>query len=185
MASFWGHLRTVAAHRHQVFLNCVRAGIWWQGLWHDMSKFSPTEFWAGVKYYSDGTRSPNETERAVYGFSKAWMHHKGRNRHHFEYWTDYDPKTKVMSPAPMPDKYIVEMACDRIAASKIYMKENYNDTSALGYYERGKPTRSIHPETAQKIEYILTILAETGETAAFAYMRQMTSENINKKGKRT
>ena len=90
MGKAWNHFRTITKHRHQVIRHCARAGIFWQGLGHDLTKYCPEEFWVGAKYYQ-GTRSPNEREREEYGYSKAWMHHKGRNKHHFEYWTDYDP----------------------------------------------------------------------------------------------
>ena len=79
---FWGHLSTVTRHRHRVIAHCARAGILWQGLRHDLSKYSPTEFWQGVKFF-DGTHSPTEDERRTLGYSLAWMHHKGRNRHHW------------------------------------------------------------------------------------------------------
>ena len=118
-SNFFGHLSTVTRHRSTVFIHCCKAGIPWRGFWHDISKFSPTEFIPSVKHYAGGRRSPNELERADYGYSLAWMHHKGRNRHHFEYWTDYDPVTHVMSPVKMPKKYLVEMFCDRVGASKI------------------------------------------------------------------
>ena len=92
-----GHLFTIIRHRHKVMEHCFKAGIIRRGLVHDLSKFSPTEFIPGVLYFQ-GERSPNEKEREVTGYSKAWMHHKGRNRHHFEYWTDYDPVTKKIMP---------------------------------------------------------------------------------------
>ncbi len=173
MANPFGHFRTITAHRHLVIRHCARAGILWQGLLHDLSKYSPTEFFIGAKLYTDGTRSPNEREREQNGYSLAWMHHKGRNKHHFEYWTDYDPVEKRVRPVPMPDAYVIEMVCDRIAASKIYMKENYDDTKPLAYFMKGKATRTIHPETSDKLEYILRMLAEQGEAVTFAYLRDM------------
>ena len=137
---------TVTKHRHEVMKNCFKSGIFIQGLLHDLSKYSPTEFIVGVMYYQ-GNRSPNEGEREDYGYSKAWMHHKGRNKHHFEYWTDYDPVTKKMSPVRMPKKYVIEMFCDRVAASKVYLGENYNDSEPLNYYLKGKSRRLIHEQT--------------------------------------
>lgn len=82
------HFFTVTRHRHAVMRNCFKVGLVWQGLCHDLSKYSPSEFWAGAKYYQ-GNRSPQAKEREVLGYSPAWLHHKGRNKHHFEYWTDY------------------------------------------------------------------------------------------------
>ncbi|MBQ3139433.1 MAG: catalase [Ruminococcus sp.] len=168
--NFFGHLGTVTRHRNMVMKHCFKAGIIKRGLLHDLSKFSPTEFFPGVKYYQ-GMRSPNEREREVSGYSKAWLHHKGRNRHHFEYWTDYSMKTKKLMPVPMPDEYIYEMFCDRVAASKIYKKNDYNDRCPLEYFLNGKNTRLIDPTTEEKLEHLLTILAEKGEEAAFEHIR--------------
>ena len=166
------HLKTVGKHRRLVMENCFRAGLYWQGLTHDLSKYSPEEFIISCKMYQ-GTRSPNEAERELKGYSTAWMHHKGRNKHHFEYWTDYDPKTKRMEAVKMPLIYVCEMFCDRVAASKVYMGEDYNDGSPLAYFERGKATRLIHPDTAKLLERLLTMLAEKGEDYTFAYIRRI------------
>ena len=174
--NFFGHLRTVCQHRHQVLIHCIKAGIPWRGLVHDLSKFSPTEFIPGVKYYQ-GNRSPNEREREVSGYSLAWMHHKGRNRHHFEYWTDYNMKTKRLEPVKMPDIFIFEMFCDRVAASKTYNKGNYNDSMPLEYFLRSKHKRIIEKTTAAKLEFLLTMLRDKGEDAVFSYIRRQVKKN--------
>lgn len=171
MNKFIGHLTTVIRHRHKVMLHCFRAGIIKRGLLHDLSKFSPTEFIPGVIYFQ-GTRSPNEKEREMTGSSKAWMHHKGRNRHHFEYWTDYDPVTRQVEPVRMPDVFIYEMFCDRVAASKIYNGEAYTDSMPLEYFMRAKNRRKIDKYTSDKLEFLLRLLAERGEDAAFRYIRR-------------
>lgn len=75
------HFKTITHHRHLVQQYCFRLGLYYQGLTHDLSKYSPSEFWRGVKYYQ-GYRSPNDAERRENGVSLAWLHHKGRNRHH-------------------------------------------------------------------------------------------------------
>ena len=173
MNKFWGHLKTITHHRHLVMRGCFRMGLIWQGLTHDLSKYSPTEFFAGVRYFQ-GSRSPNEAEREIKGYSTAWMHHKGRNKHHFEYWNDYSPKTKRNEAVKMPLIYVAEMFCDRVAASKIYMGENYTDASPLAYYRRGNAAqRLIHPDTAKLIEMLLVMLAEEGEDYTFAYIRHI------------
>ena len=166
------HFITITKHRHMVIYHCFKAGIGFQGLFHDLSKYSLTEFIPGAIYFQ-GTRSPNEGEREAAGFSKAWMHHKGRNKHHFEYWTDYDHNTKKMQGMPMPDKYIKEMFCDRVAASKIYQGSNYSDDSSLKYFEWGRDRRAtlIHEETSRKLEFLLKMLADKGEKETFKYIR--------------
>ena len=164
------HFRTITKHRHMVIRHCFKAGIPFRGLFHDLSKYGPAEFIVGVKYYQ-GNRSPNEAEREAIGYSTAWMHHNGRNRHHFEYWTDYNPVTKLLQPIPMPYKYVVEMFCDRVSASKNYMKDNYTDSSPLEYFLSAKEGRFIHPETSDQIEGLLRMLANEGEQKTFSFIR--------------
>lgn len=165
------HFRTITRHRHQVIRNCFRAGIGAGGLKHDLSKYSPAEFWVGARFYY-GDHSPNDGERAARGYSLAWMHHKGRNKHHFEYWSDYNPQTRTVEPVKMPVRYVAEMFCDRVAASRIYQGAAYELSHPLEYYLRGKARRSIHPDTAALLEGWLRLLAEQGEGAAFAAVRR-------------
>ena len=166
------HFKTITHHRHLVQQYCFRLGLYYQGLTHDLSKYSPSEFWRGVKYYQ-GYRSPNDAERRENGVSLAWLHHKGRNRHHFEYWIDVDPVEKIYKPVKMPLRFLAEMFCDRVAASKIYRGEKYRDSDPLDYFLSRKPTRSIHPETSDMLEKLLRMLADQGEEAAFAYLREL------------
>lgn len=165
------HFCTITKHRHCVIAHCYKAGIFWQGLRHDLSKYSPTEFLAGARYYQ-GTRSPNECERETQGYSSAWMHHKGRNKHHFEFWTDYHPHTRRMTPVKMPLRYVAEMFCDRVAAGKIYQGKNYTLNNPLDYFMKGKPTRNIHPETSDFLEMLLRMYRDEGEESAFAFLRE-------------
>ena len=153
------HFVTITRHRHKVIQHCFKAGIFWQGCLHDLSKYKPSEFIVGAKYYQ-GTRSPNEAEREDKGYSVAWMHHKGRNKHHFEYWTDYNIQTKTIQPVKMPMNYVIEMFCDRVAASKIYMGDKYTDRSSLDYFLRAKGRMQIHPETSDELEFLLRMLDE-------------------------
>ena len=172
----WRHFVTITRHRHKVISHCFRAGIPLRGLLHDLSKYSPTEFFEGARYYA-ATRSPNVGARKDKGYSLAWMHHKGRNRHHFEYWTDYDPVTLKVRPVKMPMKYVAEMFCDRVAASKIYRGEKYGNGDPLDYFLRGKARRVIHFETSVLLEQLLTMLAEKGERETFRYLRTLVKRN--------
>ena len=166
----WQHFKTITKHRCLVRGGCFRVGLYWQGLTHDLSKYSPTEFRAGAKYYQ-GTRSPNAAEREDKGYSEAWMHHKGRNRHHYEYWTDMSRKTLNYEAVEMPRKYLVEMVMDRRAACMTYQGKNYKDDSALIYLERSRERDLMHPETLRQLRYILTMLAEKGEEEMFSYLK--------------
>ena len=178
----WEHFKTISHHRRLVRKGCFRVGLYLQGLTHDLSKFSWTEFRVGAKYYQ-GTRSPNNAEREDIGFSTAWLHHKGRNKHHYEYWIDYSLHGTPggMVPCPMPDKYIAEMIMDRISASRIYHPDNYTDASPLEYYEMGKDRLwFIHEDTKAQLEYLLRMLAVKGEAYTLHYIRYVY---LKRKGK--
>ena len=170
--NFLGHLKTVSRHRRLVRKYCFRLGLYRQGLAHDLSKYSPTEFWAGVKYFQ-GDHSPNDAQRKAHGCSASWMHHKGRNRHHFEYWTDYSMDGSGITGVEMPKKYVAEMFCDRLAASKVYRGGDFDPGDPYKFFLRGKEKRLlIHPATSALLETILLVLRDEGEDAAFDYVRR-------------
>ena len=166
----WQHFKTITKHRWLVMLGCFRVGLYRQGLTHDLSKYAPTEFWMGARYYQ-GNRSPNAAEREDKGYSEAWMHHKGRNRHHYEYWTDMNRETKCYESVPMPRRYFVEMVMDRRAACMTYQGKAYRDNSALQYFERSREKDLMHPETSRQLRFVLRMLAEQGEKETFSYLR--------------
>ena len=166
----WKHFVTITRHRFLVRRGCWKVGLIWQGLTHDLSKYSPTEFLVGARLYQ-GTRSPNAAERDEKGYSEAWMHHKGRNRHHYEYWTDMSRATGRYEAVPMPRKYLVEMVMDRIAACRVYQGNAYTDASALNYLEGSRDQSLMHPDTRRQLGYILTMLRDEGEKATFRYLK--------------
>lgn len=168
-----GHFKTITRHKILVMQHCFQIGLYWQGLLHDMSKYMPSEFFVGVKYYQGGTRSPNNGEREALGYSLAWLHHKGRNKHHLEYWIDYNPEyPHHMCGMEMPVKYVAEMFCDRVAASKNYEKEAYTDAHPYLYYEKSKDHYMLHDNTRELLERLLLMLKEKGEEETFRYIRE-------------
>ena len=169
MNKFRGHLTTINRHKFKVTALCFKCGIYKQGILHDLSKYSPVEFLAGVKYFQ-GNRSPIDKEKEVHGYSLGWLHHKGKNKHHWEYWLD-NGKDGITA-VEMPVEYVVEMFCDRVAASMIYQKENYKDDSALNYYLMGRDHILIHPNTDRLILHLLTYLSENGLDNTIAYIKK-------------
>jgi hypothetical protein len=123
MNNFFKHFRTVCKHKYWVANYCFKAGLYWRGIKHDMSKFSPTEFLESIKYYQ-GTSSPIDACKKDKGWSKSWQHHKGRNDHHYEYWIDdLDHGGK---PLLMPKDCAFEMVCDYLGAGRAYMGKNFS-----------------------------------------------------------
>lgn len=181
-----GHFKTITKHKITVGKLCFRIGLYKQGLLHDMSKYSPTEFITGCKYYQ-GTRSPNGLEREIKGYSLAWLHHKGRNKHHWEFWVDFT--RDGIKAGPMPTRYVLEMFCDRVAASMIYRGKNYTDSDPLEYYNGGKDSYYLHPKTKELLEFLLNYLNDHGLDATIKYINDniKTKENThdnNQKRKR-
>ena len=125
------HFRTIIVHKYYVFVFACKAGIPFRGLIHDMSKFSLTEFVESVKFYQ-GDKSPITAAKKANGYSKAWLHHKGRNKHHWQYW--YDSMAFDKTPL-IPYKYTVEMICDTLAAGKTYQGKNWDKSYQLKYWE--------------------------------------------------
>ena len=176
----FGHFNTITTHRHMVMIHCFKCGLYKQGLLHDLSKYSPTEFIPSVKYYQ-GYRSPISKEKELKGYSECWLHHKGRNKHHWEYWTDRLGNDEHTSSIEMPFEYLLESACDKIAASKVYNKEKYTDEFPLNYLNRSYEKKAMHPNTARDLEILLTYLKENGEKKAFAYYKSLYKDYRNGK----
>lgn len=159
MHNLWGHFKTITAHKLRVMRLCFRCGLYKQGLLHDLSKYSWQEFHSGVKYYQ-GNKSPNGVERKLIGYSTAWLHHKGRNKHHLEYWVDLIHGEAV--PARMPLCYVIEMFCDRVAATKTYQKKAYTDASALQYFTYNYDNVIMNQDTKDLLQIMLEHLAQHG-----------------------
>jgi hypothetical protein len=166
------HFETITRHKILVTRYCFRMGLYRQGLLHDLSKYSPVEFMAGCRYWQ-GDRSPNNAEREATGVSLSWLHHKGRNRHHFEYWIDYGVNCDtIIRGVPMPRKYIAEMIADRISASRTYLGSAYTDRSPLEYYLKSKKRLWFVDDLVKHdLEFLLGMLADKGEEVTIRYIR--------------
>lgn len=172
-----GHMKTINHHKKLVMQGCFRLGLYGQGLLHDLSKYTWPELRIGIRYFRDD-QSPHNGEREKYGYSTAWLHHKGRNKHHAEYWIDYTTgPDKHVAGMKMPVKYLIEMFVDRISASKNYRADEYKDTDPLEYYEKRKSYMIVHDDTRRQLEFLLHMLAEKGEDETFAYIRKHILRN--------
>jgi len=154
------HFILITRHRLKVMKYCFKMKLYWQGIVHDLSKYSLTEFISSVKYYN-GKRSPIDNEKDDKGYSLAWQHHKGRNPHHWEYWID-NLGTYENKPCRIPRKYVLEMICDWIAAGQTYEKRDWTPEKMLNYFEKYRKERIFHPETLDFIDDILYDMFEYG-----------------------
>ena len=156
----WKHFKTVCRHKVIVYRECKACGIKWQGIVHDMSKFSPTEFIPSAKYFQ-GTGSPIEKEKAKKGYSEAWLHHKGRNKHHWEWWTDFGSNGEIIANK-IPSRYVIEMICDWIGAGKVYNNGEWTQADPLSYYTKVRAGRHFHPDTERLIIKLLEGVRDNG-----------------------
>lgn len=170
----WAHFKTITKHKCMVMRYCFKIGLYKQGLLHDLSKYSWTEFSVGCRYYQ-GHRSPNNAEREATGLSTSWIHHYGRNKHHYEHWLDYSVEGKEpLCGVPMPRRYIAEMVVDRISASRNYAPDTYTDQAPLAYYLKGKEKLwFVHKQTKEELEQLLCMLAKHGEKKTLWYIRHV------------
>jgi len=172
------HFHKINKHRYYVCKNCFKAKQYKRGLLHDLSKYSPVEFFESVKYY-DGKISPIEKCKVENGWSKAWLHHRGRNKHHWEYWIDRPHRSTKLECFKMPDKYMLESVLDRISASKTYNKDKYTDAEPYEFFVRSKEKDVMNPETAKQIEELLLYLRDNGEKKALAYYKSLYKQIKN------
>lgn len=168
--NFFGHLKTVLIHKFWVFYYACKLGIPWQGFIHDFSKFSSVEFFESVKFYQGGKKSPIPVVKKELGYSKAWQHHKGRNPHHYEYWTDnFDNDVIALQ---IPYKYVIEMVADWLGAGKAYNGRNFTIKQEINWWNSCKDSKFINDETKLLISFIFESIDEAG----FKSVRKMKGE---------
>ena len=170
ISNIFKHIKLVTKHKWVVFKLCCKVGIPWRGFMHDWSKFSPTEFWESVKYY-DGHKSPIEECKKNKGYSAAWLHHKGINKHHYQYWTDLSIPEKTVI---MPYKYTAEMVCDQLAAGMVYNGKNWTKDTQLNYYLNRERQNLIHPQLDKFLVAVYTDVSQKGLDEA------LTGKNIRR-----
>lgn len=157
----WKHFKTVCTHKKNVFKMCRKTGITWQGITHDLSKFSPVEFNESAKYYC-GDRSPINACKEANGYSLAWFHHRGRNKHHWQYWVDQiDTESNVVTA--MPYKYALEMFCDCIGASMTYLGKDFTYQKEYEWWTENNSKFFMHPITRAFIDILMRDCANKGD----------------------
>lgn len=152
MNKYFKHFGVITKHKWYVLIECWKRGLYWQGLVHDLSKYSFTEFCTSAKYFQ-GDKTPIGVEKAERGYSYAWLNHKAKNKHHWEYWIDF--KNGKLSFCPIPEKYVIEMACDMIGASKAYLEGKYNSKEPYDYFMKNKKNFKMGKNDKNKLQNLL------------------------------
>ena len=155
----FAHLHKIQTHRKWVRRYCFLAGIPWRGLTHDLSKYSPTEFWESVKFYV-GISSPINEAKKEQGYSKAWLHHKGRNRHHWAYWTDNFSEGTTVYPMPKDD--FVELVCDFLGAARAYTKDTFSYNNEYEWWKKDREinNKAMNEKNKKMLDIIFSDLAQ-------------------------
>lgn len=154
-----GHLKTVIIHKYFVGRYCFMCGLYWRGLTHDISKFSPTEFIESCRYFT-GTYSPIDKCKAENGVSMAWLHHRGRNKHHWEMWVDNFEKGTT--PIKMPFKYALEMICDFLGAGRAYNGKDFTMQSEWDWWLGKRKVAVLHQDTRDLVDILFCFMLEKG-----------------------
>jgi len=161
MKKYFKYFITIRKHKWFVFKECFACGIVWQGIIHDMSKFGKTEFFSSAKYFCDD-KSPHYGDAAENGYSLAWLHHKGHNKHHWEFWTDFNEEDGSIIANKIPYKYVVEMVCDWVGAGKVYSKDKWTNSSPVEYYYKVRKGRHFNKKTETLIVHFLRVIENKG-----------------------
>lgn len=175
----WRYFVLVLKHKWIVFKLMARCGYPWLGIKHDMSKLGPKEFWRSVKYYQD-SKNPTKIEEADEEYSMAWLYHKGRNPHHWEFWVDFTDDDGIVVN-PMPYRYVVEMMCDWIAAGMVYCGTEWSTGEPLRFFRENEGAIQLHDTLKKSIESFLTHLHHNGLDAfcqLVKYVRRAAENEI-------
>ena len=152
------HFILITKHRWLVFKLCCKIGLFWRGFVHDLSKYSPTEFWESVRYY-EGNCSPIVSRKQDKGYSEAWLHHKGRNKHHSEYWLDRNAPEQTPI---MPYVYTAEMICDKLAAGIVYNGKAWTKETQINYHMKEREKVLLNPHIDNFLIAVFTEVSKDG-----------------------
>lgn len=156
------HFCIITKHKIEVFKACIKAGLYWQAITHDLSKYTLAEFIEYAQYYN-GDISPVDKAKQVKGYCNAWMHHRGHNPHHYEYWIDNLDNGGI--PLIIPYKYAMEMICDYIGAGKVYNPSDWTIEEPMKYWNNKKKTAKIHPKLVEFFDCIFSEFSTIGYKA--------------------
>lgn len=153
MKKYWEHFKMITKHKYYVFKVACKASIPIRGLLHDLSKYSPIEFFEYGKYYTGKASPVNECKR-VKGYCLGWQHHKGHNPHHWHYWVDQIAEEGGIGLI-IPYKYTIEMMCDYIGAGQLYEKESWDFNRPYDWFQSQTLDRKkIHPKIVEFIDAV-------------------------------
>ena len=145
MKIYRDYLKYLIRHKWYVFKGCVKYGLVWQGIVHDLSKLMPTEFIQYAKYFASGKKTYIEYK---------WLDHMHRNRHHWQYWIVIDNEGNDYT-LRMPDRYVKEMLCDWMAVAKEEQPKGKDIQHVVDWYKARRNVIRLHELSRRCLEVTL------------------------------
>lgn len=152
MRRYISYIRYLVLHKWFVLVEGRRLGVpLWRLLMHDLSKLLPGEFlpYARHFYNPDGSKRGKFADPA---FDIAWLKHKSRNRHHWEWWVYWENGEPVA--IPMPEQVMLEMVADWRAVSRFY------GTDPGEWFTKNKDNIILAKSTGYRVALKLGVLRE-------------------------
>lgn len=160
---YYKYILLLIKHKWIVFKLLLKAGLYKQAIAHDLSKLNPIEI--------IGYNEPYGSAK----FNAAWLHHKGRNKHHCQYWTDINENNELVV-VDMPQKYIYELVADWISAGQCYEK-NWTQTEPFNYLSTVYNTDLMSARTLQLVAAITFDIKIQGAAEVMKNIRKGKYEN--------
>jgi hypothetical protein len=161
------YLWYVLRHKWFVFLACWKlfqatreTPMLWRGIFHDASKFYPSEFGPYARHFYGKKNPPGGYSKYTDrdddpDFDAAWEKHWKRNDHHWEHWR-LRTRNGGRSVIHMPQLSWLEMACDWWGAGRAQLGDKHRGwKSTLEWYRDHDDTIELHSDTRRDIEAFL------------------------------
>lgn len=146
MNMYWQYFKYIVEHKINVGIECLKMGMPFHAITHDLSKFRISEFIPYSRFFYSKNRYNNykQSDENDINFQTAWNHHQKRNRHHWNYWVSVTRKNEII-PVEMPNKYVKQMVADWNGMSRKF------GGKTIDYFNKNKELMILHPITTERI----------------------------------
>ena len=174
------HFHTITKHKILVMKECFRGGAVPAGAAPRSFQIQSHRVPGGDADITRGPGGPNNAEREDKGYSSAWLHHKGRNKHHYEYWIDYslDGKHLLAGYADAGPVCGGDVPGTGSLQARSIKAISTKTAIPLSIIPNGKAGELMHPETRALLEKLLHMLADKGEEETYRYIKKEVPEKI-------
>ncbi len=174
MTKYLKYLYYIIRHKYFVGIECWKRGLFYRGIFHDISKLLPGEFIPYAKWFYGETN-----KRDIINYDIAWLKHQHRNPHHWQYWM-LQNDNDGMHTLQMPNKYAIEMVCDWLGAEKSINGRQFSLDNTRIWYLFHKNNITLHPTTRAQVRKLLKIIFPYSKAAADKQENiKITEKNVN------